>query len=185
MALRNSNSIRGKEWIARMYAALIDDEALYGKIRNRETIEWEQDEKQRLFLNKSLTLFDEMDSCCREIGKVRIGFFLLANAPVLTPKPEHVRADIESVGPRDDPVIDECLGEETFVDKRLGNRAVHVFDMALEIKFGYQAVFVGEGDLEIAVGSHRFKSWSHSNPSILLRGCIKPRNLQSSSSSAR
>ena len=101
------------------------------------------------------------DSCFREIGKVRIGFFLLANAPVLTPEPEHVRADIKSVGPRDDPVIDECLGEETLVGKRLGHRAVHAFDMALEIQFGYQAVFVGEGDLEIAIGSHRFKSWSH------------------------
>jgi hypothetical protein len=125
------------------------------------------------------------DSRCRGIGKVRISFFLRANTPVLTPKPEHVRTDIESVGPRDDPVVDERLREETFVDKRFGDRAMHVVDMAREIKFGYHAVLVGEGNLEIAIGSHRFKPWSHSSPSILLRGCIKPRNLQSSSSSAR
>jgi hypothetical protein len=100
------------------------------------------------------TIVGYRDSCYREIGKVRIGFFLLANAPVLTPEPEYVWADIESVGPRDDPVIDERLGEETFLDKRLGNWAVHVFDVALEIKFGYQPVFVGERNLEIAIGSH-------------------------------
>jgi len=65
MALRNSNSIRGKELIGRMYAALIEDEVLYRKVRNRDTIEWEQDERQRLFVNKSLTLFDEMDYLLR------------------------------------------------------------------------------------------------------------------------
>ena len=106
--------------------------------------------------------------------KSGIGFFLRANPPILTPKPEHVRADIESVGPCDDPVIDESLGEENLVDKGLGNRAVHFFEMALEIKLGNQAVFVGDSDLEIAVDSHRLKSWSHSNPSILLSGCINP-----------
>ena len=95
-------------------------------------------------------------------------FLFVANAPVLTPKPEHIRADIEPAWPRDDPVIDKCPAEETFVDKRLGNRAADIFDMSLEVKLGNQAVFVGEGDLEIAVDSHRFKSWSHANPSILV-----------------
>jgi hypothetical protein len=52
---------------------------------------------------------------------VRIRFFLRANAPVLTPQPEHVGADIESVGPRDDFVIDECPRVDTFVHKRLGS----------------------------------------------------------------
>ncbi len=65
MALRTNNSIKGKELIGRIYAALIDDEVLYSKIRNKEPIEWEGDENQRLFLNKSLTLFDEMDYLLR------------------------------------------------------------------------------------------------------------------------
>ena len=111
-------------------------------------------------------ILESVDLSCREIGKVGFGYFLFANTSLLTPKPEHIRADIESVGPCDDPVIDECLTEKTFVSKRLGNRAVHIFDMALEIKFGNQTVFVGECDPKIAVGPHGFKSWSHSSPSV-------------------
>ncbi len=65
MALRNTNSIRGRELIGRIYAALIDDEVLYSRIRNNEPIEWKGNDKQRLFLNKSLTLFDEMDYLLR------------------------------------------------------------------------------------------------------------------------
>ena len=63
MTLRRNTSIKRMELISKIYDRFLNDE-LYGfyiRVRRQQTINWQHDEKDERLLNKSLTLFDEVN----------------------------------------------------------------------------------------------------------------------------
>ena len=66
-AISTSNAIRRTELIRHVYDAFMEEKLFrfYARVRNRETIDWQHEDDERL-LNKSLTLFDEVDYLLRQ-----------------------------------------------------------------------------------------------------------------------
>jgi hypothetical protein len=57
-----SNSLRRTEAITTLYSTFVTDDLyqFYERIRNREPIDWEHKKREKMRLNKALTLFDEL-----------------------------------------------------------------------------------------------------------------------------